>query len=320
METVLVVAGNVPGVGGMDSGGQAWLTAHAMREYLNWDAHSLVFQTSYLDYPVDWLYNSNVTDETLEAYADTCTFFVFLDSVHPAFGKWLKPHNYCVIGVGTGLRHRADYVLMDQIKHGMSVIVPPQDETVVNRVIGTPFDFVIVDCDEIDSLTRGIEQNGEFTVCHAHTHSSHKGVDVIESLHEQFPDVVFDEISGLSWADAIKRKAKAHVVLDDFLLPTYGLNVLESGVLGQIAISNIGPWCYMIYPDLPFITVNPAVTGISMLECASLQLKRVQSISADVGLKYPNYARPWVLSHHHPAVVAEKWKWYVRWQHSQEVR
>jgi len=199
METVLVVAGTVPGIGGMDSGGQAWLTAHAMRKYLGWNAHSLVFQTSYLDYPVDWLYNTNVTDETLEAYADTCTFFVFLDSVHPAFGKWLNSHNYCVIGAGTGLRHRADYVLMDQIKHGMSVIVHPQDETVVNRVIGIPFDFTIVDIDEIDSLVNGIEKNEEFTVCYALTNAPHKGVDVINSLQELFPDVFFDEIAGVPW-------------------------------------------------------------------------------------------------------------------------
>lgn len=320
-EQVLVVSGLAPGIGGMDSGCQGWLTAHAMRTHLGWNTHSLVFGESYLRYPTDWVFEKTVSSKTIMDFAKDCTMFVFMDSVvnipRLPLGQFLTPSNHCIVGVGTGLRHNVDHVLMDQIKQGIPVIVPPQDETTVNRVIGIPFDFVIVDIDEIDSITKGIEKNDEFTVCHAYTHGGMtKGGKIVNQIISEFPDIRFESISDMSWRDAIRAKSRCHAIIDDLVLPTYGLNVLESGILQQHAISNVGPWCYMIYPDFPFSSVNESVnsgsSGLSMVDSIRDQLVALSEFPDMWEHKLPA-ADQWVRDHNSSNVVAEKWRWFAKW-------
>ncbi|MFA5693313.1 MAG: hypothetical protein WC907_06800 [Acholeplasmataceae bacterium] len=313
-EQVLVVSCIMPGIGGQDSGNQGFLTARAMRRHLGWDAKCLVFQRNYLGYDYDWVYLENVTRDIVMDYARDCSFFVFMDCVatDPAvrFNDFLTRDNHCVLGVGSGLRRSVDYTLMNQIKRNVRVIVPPQDESLCTHLCGVPFDFVIIDIDKIDAIKE--DKNNEFTVCHAHTSPSTKGGDVIQSVLADHPEIKSDEIHSLPWPEAIKRKSRAHVIIDSLTMPTYGLNTLESGVLRQHCITNIGPWCYMIHPDFPFMSVNPLVTGKSVRD-------GVESSLLDLYNNLDSYdhvldeADRWVRSHHHSSVVAEKWKWYVKW-------
>jgi len=316
MEQVLIVAGLSPGTGGMDSGCQGWLTAHAMKKYLGWDAKCLVFGESYLQYPTDWVFEQNVGLSTVLEYAANCTYFVFMDSVvnipQLPLGRYLTPNNHCILGVGSGLRNDISHVLIDQMMHGLVVATAPQDESTTTRLTGVPFDFVIADIDEIVELTKDIKKNDTFMVCHAHTNPGSKGADIIERLEADpaLVDVVFDAISGLSWEETIKRKAKAHCIIDDLVTPTYGLNVLEAMVLNQHIISNIGPWCYMIYPDLP---INP---------CVGYDAVKARLLNRFSGFELrPNShewvrRHEWVRQHHHASVVAGKWKYFVEWAKS----
>ena len=314
MEQVLIVSGIGPGTGGMDSGNQGWLMAKAMKKYLGWDAKCLVFGESYLQYPVDWVFEQNVGIATVLEYASNCTYFIFLDSIvdipQLPLGRYLTPNNHCIVGVGSGLRHTVDQVLMAQIKHDLVVVTPPQDETLTTQLMGVPFDFVIVDIDEIVELVDGIEKNDEFTVCHAHTNPGSKGGELITRL-ESDPDlagVKFDAISGLSWEQTIKRKAKSHVVIDDLVMPTYGLNVLEAMVLRQHVVTRIGHWCYMIYPDFP---VKPC-EGLDMYEAVKTRILDLKSRDVGASLVF-RHAPLWVRSHHHASVVAEKLGCFVEW-------
>jgi len=316
-EQVLIVSGLAPGCGGMDSGCQGWLLAHAMRKHLGWTAQNLSFGTSYLAYPTDWVFEKNVSRATVMEYAKECTYFIFLDSIVDIpglpLGQFLRPNNHCIIGVGSGLRNTADYVLMDQIKRGLTVVVAPQDETTVTRVIGVPFDFIIVDIEEIEAITKGVEKNDEFTVCHAHTHGGvTKGGEIIEKVMADMPDIRFEEISGMPWRDAIRAKAKCHAIIDDLVLPTYGLNVLEAGILHQHVLSDIGPWCYMTYVDFPFSSVNTLMTHEDVVDTIEDQINALCEFPEMWEHKLDD-ADAWVRAHHSPEVVSERWKHFINW-------
>ncbi len=309
-ERVLIVTGGSVGIGGMDSGAQGYLTADAMRRYLGWEAKCLSFRRSYLEYDYDWVRGYNVNDDEIARYARDCSLVVFMDTMEiPRDLKLVQAIRTvpkCILGVGTGLRSRSRYTLMDQICGGLPVIVPPHDETLVTSLCGVPFNFVILDIDYIDELSQ--PKNDEFTVCHAHTRALNKGydhlVDIVQSL-----SCNTEQIFQRPWAESIASKSRSHVILDDFHHPSYGLNVLEAAVMRQHVVSSIGPWCYLMDPDLPFRSCHPAITGKPVAEGA---LDLVDAIQRGDGPDL-DVARRWVETHHHAKNVAPKWRWFVKW-------
>lgn len=313
-ERVLIVTGTSIGIGGMDSGAQGYLTADAMRRYLGWDAKCLCFQQSYLGYDYDWVRGFNISDESVLKYAADCSMVIFMDSPEVfrdfKLAQAIQGIPTCVLGVGTGLRLRSNYTLMDQITGRLPVIVPPHDETLVNAVCGVPFDFVIVDIDEIDRLTQ--PQHDEFTICHAHTRALNKGHDQLVEIIKRIP-YNKEQIFQQPWAQSIATKSRSHVVLDDFYHPSYGLNVLEAAVMRQHVVSSIGPWCYFIDPELPFGSCHPSITGKSVVDGA------IDMIEDMVEEKGPDLevARKWVEDKHHAKNVAPKWRWFAKWLHTQ---
>ncbi|MFA5053064.1 MAG: hypothetical protein WC565_03330 [Parcubacteria group bacterium] len=319
-EQVLIVPSLSPGCGGQDSGNQGYLTASAMRRHLGWDARSVVFFENYLRYDTDFVIGRNATPQSVLDYAKDCSFFVFMDGYvdeqYLPMRQFLTPTNHCIVGVGSALRRNVHHTLMDQITLGTKVVVPPQDESLCTTLCGVPFDFVIVDIEEIESLAR--EKNDEFTVCYAHTHSMLKGDDIIGRLKQDLPYIKFEEIRNMPWRKAIEAKSRCHVVLDDFVLPTYGLNVLEAGILGQHVISRIGPWVYMIYPDFPFASVDPNCADIydSMYDAAYDQLIALND-APEMWEQRLGTANQWVHDHHSSNAVANKWRWFLKWMKSQ---
>lgn len=309
-EQVLIVTGASIGIGGMDSGAQGYLTADAMRRYLGWNAKCLSFHRSYLGYDYDWVRGYNVSDDEIIKYASDCSMVIFMDTMDIPRDLKLAPAIQsvpkCILGVGTGIRVRAPYTLMDQITCKLPVIVPPHDETLVNAVCGVPFDFVIVDIEEIDRLVQ--PKYEEFTVCHAHTRALNKGHDHLVDIVRRLP-YKNEQIFQQPWEQSIATKSKSHVVLDDFYHPSYGLNVLEAAVMRQHVVSSIGPWCYFIDPELPFRSCHPAITGKPVVEGA---LDLIDAIRRGDG---PNLdvARSWVETHHHAKNVAPKWRWFAKW-------
>ena len=108
-------------------------------------------------------------------------------------------------------------------------------------------------------------RNDEITVCHATTAPDVKGTQwFAEMMEKHFSDIKFDIITGAPWTDCIRRKAKAHVLLDSISDRMYGISALEGFYMSQQVVSNISPWCYALRPDMPAHSFAPAMTGKSM--------------------------------------------------------
>jgi hypothetical protein len=199
------------------------------------------------------------------------------------------------------------------------VVLPfKSGEHFYNRLFVFPLDFVIIDSKRITDLTRGIKRNDEVTFCHAPTSTAKKNTDFIKTAIDLFPDVNFEFIVGKSWEDAIKAKARSHVLINSVGGRTYGLNCLEGLVMGQQVITDLAPWTYMMHPDVPMTTVNPVSLGHNVVH-DSLEdmlpglIDAIREFKdADPACLYNDPGPGWVESHNSAEVVCERWKWFFR--------
>jgi hypothetical protein len=143
---------------------------------------------------------------------------------------------------------------------------------------------------------------------------------MIESILEPMikeGTVKYTRIEGMSWENALKEKAKNHIILDSFgnLTATYGAgNALEGLALGQTVISKISPWAYALHPDLPMITTF----GKDTKEVIEKEIRWRKS------MKYKtegnaNYNKDWVQRHFSPYVQIAKWKNFIDWMMTRDV-
>lgn len=246
-----------------DNADQMHLTARALREKLGWEATSIALKgKTYLGYSPDWVLGKNVESEEVMDYAEGADFFIFQDLIHATPELDLRPlinnKNTCIAATGSNARNRIDSLHVQQIRTDMPVVTALHDYTIANSLYPAPFDCTIVDTRSIDKLVVGVEKYDEFSVIHAPTNQAVKGTEIIREVMTRFgDDVIYTEISGRSWEDCIREKAKHLVTIDQLLIPAYGLNSLESLALGHQVISNISPWCYAHLPDLPIESVYP---------------------------------------------------------------
>lgn len=255
-------------IGWYDNADQLHLTSKALREYLGWEAKSLALKgTTYLGYAPDWVLGGNVEADEVLDYARDTDFFIFQDLFHILpdldFRPYLHPGNCCIAATGSNARDRADSLHMSQIREGVNIVTALHDSTISKLVYPAPFDCTVVDTNLIRHLSEGTRRSDVFSVIHAPTNRFVKGSELVRRVMEMFgDDVIYTELSSQSWADCIRAKACHHVTIDQLLIPAYGLNSLESLVLGHRVISNIDPWCYAHIPDLPIRSVYPADEGM----------------------------------------------------------
>jgi hypothetical protein len=191
-----------------------YLLAEAMRDYLGWDARSIVNQESYLKYPVDWTTKKNL-DEAAD-FAKDADLFIFSDLLRGIDGMDLEklcgPKNTIISGQGTPMRKCIPELYQMQTE-GWAILAPACDPTIARFLGAAPFENWIVPTARISTITQDIELNDEITVCHAPTRLGRKGtLEIAEIMQNNFPNIRYELIINTSWEDAIKAKAKCHNV------------------------------------------------------------------------------------------------------------
>jgi hypothetical protein len=299
-----------------------YLLAEAMREYLDWDAKSLVNQESYLKYPVDWTTTNNL-DEAAE-FAKSTDMFIFSDLLRGIEGmdleKLVGPKNCIISGQGTPMRAQMPQLLQMQLE-GWAILAPTCDPTIARFLGGAPFENWIVPTGRISTITHEIDLNDEITICHAPTKAFRKGTDEIEAIMKNdFPDIKYELITGKSWEDAIRAKAKCHIMWNSLHDSSYGVgNALEGLAIGQEVVSNITPWDYAMHPDLPMLsTWNKDV--VCVIKDAIRQAERRVNADSDEE-NYETYGRKWewVSRHFNAEYQIVKWKHYIDWVMNRKV-
>lgn len=304
-----------------DNGQQSYLLAKAMRDYLDWDARSITFSGSYLNFPTDW--TAKNVDEAL-AFAQDADLLIFQDAMiwdeNFDVRKLAGPRNTIINGTGSMMRRQLNDMLMMQYR-GWVVVPPLCDETLSSKMMGIPFENWIVPTDTINELTRGIVPPDDIVcICHAPTKKAVKGTEMIESILEPMierGDIKYTRIEGMSWEEALREKAKNHIVLDSFgnLTATYGAgNALEGLALGQEVISKISPWAYALHPDLPVITTfGRDVREVIEKEVSWQKYNGCKPMEAIV-----EHKKEWVQKHFSPENQIVKWKNFTDWMMTRE--
>lgn len=297
-----------------DSAGQGNLLVKAMRDCLGWNAKNVILQQTYLNYDADWTFSGN--QKEVAEFAEDADLFIFQDILFgipggPKFNRLCNPDNTIIHGLGSNMRANIP-AIMDYMRTGFHVLPPLSDPTIARYIGGAPFEAVIVD-PRIKELTKEIPRNDRITICHAPTKDM-KGEEEFEKAVKEL-DVDWLVVKGKTWEEAIKEKAKAHIILDSLGDESYGLNCLEGLVMGQLVISNISPWDYCLHDDLPIRSLwNRKYKLTEILE------QEITIINTDPRKGSPHYSedaetyvKNWVYKRFSPAVQARNWKKYIEW-------
>jgi hypothetical protein len=296
-----------------DAAGQNYLLANAMRDHLDWDAKSMILQQTYLNYPTDWTLENK---EEAREFAEGADVLIFQDLLFDVPGmklqKIMRQNNTIIYGLGSLMRSHIPDVI-NYIRSGYHVLPPLSDPTITQYIGGAPFEAIIVD-PRIDYLVSNVKRNDRITISHAPTKDM-KGEETFEKIVKEL-DVDWLVVKGKSWEEAIKERAKAHIMLDSLGDVSYGLACLEGLALGQIVISNLSPWCYALHPDLPMTSLwgasneeiryqlKHAIELWGNYEDGTLEIIRKRGWAKDL-------FGGWVKDHFAPAKQARKWEQYI---------
>jgi hypothetical protein len=329
-------------VAGMDSAGQGQLLTYAMRRFLGWEARILVQRGSYLGYKSDWVASGEGFDITeVENYVKGTDFVIFQDlplrfideksKREFDLSKLQNPQSMVIHGLGTPMRANLQQLRSNQM-NGMLVAAPMSDPTIYPYLVGgVPFEAVMVDVNRIEDIIGGINRRDKLTVVTAPTKEM-KGESSIKIATDHVKhkfvgegfDVDFISIKNTPWEETQRIKAGCHVLVDSLGDSSYGLNCLESLLMGHTVISNISPWCYALHPDLPMMSINPFITkrlvddGLPMvLDEAITQLREKDGIAKD---RERQVNKAWVKRHFDPEIVVKKWSHYINWALNREDR
>jgi len=294
-----------------DNAQQNFLLAQAMRKYLGWEAKSMVCRETYLGYPTDWTVEKDM-DEAAEYARDTDLIILqdqLFDFEEIPLRKWATHKNTIINGTGSRLRERVDYWRMEQFR-GWKIFPMQCDTTLSTKLCAPPFENWICPIEQINEYANGIEKNNKISVCHAPTKIKYKGTEQFEEILKPYiesGEIEYKRITGLTWEEAIKEKAKYHIILDSLGDTHYNAgNSLEGLVLGQTVVSNIDPWCYCLHPDLPMKTLWNSDTK-------EVIQKVIEKEKTTISLIEKDYAEEWVKEHFGAENQIVKWKHIINW-------
>ncbi len=144
------------------------------------------------------------------------------------------------------------------------------------------------------------EQEEMINIGHAPTNRAAKGSDVIitivKKIEKSFP-VKLQLIENLPYEEAIKRKAKCHIFIDQIGDLGYGISGLEALAMGIPTCSCLAPGFDEKYPDHPFVVINE-----NNLESRLIHLIQ----DSELRLKKGREGREWVKQYHDPVNVVRQ--------------
>jgi hypothetical protein len=293
-----------------DNGNQLQHLAEAIRQYTNHQAIHINMQQSYLDYPADVKLPEHMEYPEFRALIDDvvdCDFFIFsevlpvdvkdtLDKFH-VYSK-INPTNTIIRTAGSYRTLNPDKLLLAWIRENWMFAGPYSDWYISGRIGRmAPVDYIcpvntIPTPQPIDDVVR---------VCFSPTRPEKGGAAfdrVMDRITKKYDNVEKVLISGVSWEESIRIKSGCTITFDQFMLNHYANSAIESMYLEHAVISDIGPWCRMMHPDLPVIGAH------SEEELYNAIFNLIEFGDVDtVGSAGKRY----VVDHHHPSIVAKQW-------------
>ena len=299
-----------------DNAQQNYLLAKAMRDHLGWNAKSMVLRETYLGYPTDWTFDKDLG--AAQEFMDDADLFILQDGM--VFTDELPLHKYCGIhntiinGTGSRLRNNIAWARAMQAE-GWAIVPMLCDSTLSSLISAPPFENWIVPIERIKELTAGIEKNEKFSVCHAPTKLGHKGTERFEAALQPLIDageVEYERITGVPWEEAIKRKAKHHLILDSLGDTHYNAgNSLEGLAIGQMVMTRMDGWCRVLHDDNPIGRLTGKETTDEMRTMIQHRIEGYKMYGSIEVLQQTR--KRWVTKHFGSDNQIRKWRKYIEW-------
>ncbi len=293
-----------------DNGNQMQHLAEALRKYTDHNAIHINMQQSYLDYDADVKLHELTDYKKFRELIDEvarCDFFIFSE-VLPADVKdvldrlqvfdRINPSNTIVRTAGSYRTLNPDKLLLAWIRENWMFAGPYSDWYISGRIGRmAPVDYIC----PVDKIPEPQQSEDVIRICFSPTRAE-KGTDVfnrvMDKITAKYDYVEKVLISGMSWKEAVELKATCHITFDQFMLHHYANSAIESMYLGHVVLSDVGPWCRMIHPDLPIIDVK---NERELYDSLVGLIDGTESHWCSVD------GRQYVIDHHHPEVVAKQW-------------
>jgi len=143
-------------------------------------------------------------------------------------------------------------------------------------------------------------QEPRLVIGHAPTNRIAKGSDtiiaVVKNLAKEFP-IDFELIEGLPHHEALRRKARCDIFIDQLSELGYGINAIEALAMGICTCTGLEAGFAEKYPDHPFIEVNAANLREQLFRLCRLPQERQ---------RWRDFGRAWVEKMHDARQVVQR--------------
>jgi hypothetical protein len=247
----------------MDNGNFMKHAATGLRDYCRVDA------TAYVQNPPTYV---SIPDETVERWNG------HPDSIPDADAYLLNDHTYfhhyrffkdkprLVKCNGTFARDQGGWFMWDYIKHGTPYLSSPCDYSLASAL---PFSIqTLPPLIDMRLLPPSNFPEDSIRVGHAPT-TDHKGTTLHK--HRRNNTIDIDIITGTPWQDAILRKSKCHIFIDQYTVDepdvakrargAFGINAIEALAMGSLVLNNpLHPYVHGHYHAIPLLTFPDDLT------------------------------------------------------------
>ena len=218
-------------VGHDDNGGGSWFTAQAINRYTNHEARQYRTYQNRLEYPYHRL---KPPDELCYDWIKWADVIHARGTLRPLPNKWTANKPVVMTYSGNNWRLKTDKML--QISQGRGDVITVSTWDLPFYAPDVPVFWLPNPREDLSGCVS--EKHERFTVCHAPTDRSWKGTDTLIEAMNRLPDVDLDLIERTTYSECLQRKAKCHLVMDQFSYG-YGNNGIEGWALGLPVIGDV---------------------------------------------------------------------------------
>lgn len=282
-------------LGYADNGGATWFISQAVNRYTDHVARGVRMVQNYLDYPHDILKPDARRLRDRWAWADVIhvrdSAFFMPDGLPP------KP----TVITYTGKFYRrnyAEYHRRCRERHWV-----PTCSTIDMRAYYPTDPPAWLPNPREDMIDRARPDPDRFVVVHAPTMRERKGTATIIKAVAGLDGVELELIEHITYAECLKRKARGHVVVDQFRMG-YGNNAIEGWALGLPAIGGVMAEKYG-RPLLDQAGYLPYVKASETVESIGRWLARLRD-DREFYRQARERGRAYFFQYHHAPVVARR--------------
>lgn len=203
-----------------DFAGCGYLLSEAINEHTEHHSRHIRVESSRLEYPYDVL---NPTSQQIQVLCNWADVFHIHDAFVRLPGRFKKP---TVITYHGSRYRKAVQKHHERLRrYGWVGTVATPDLT----VYGLPW---LPDCRP--DLSEYVNRTPNFSIAHSPTKRKTKGTEQIERGLQGVYEL--DVIEGVTWAQCLKRRGRAHLTIDQFRAG-YGCSAVEAWAMGQPVVS-----------------------------------------------------------------------------------